>query len=223
VVDQPDLGYDHQAWYIAAPLAANVLQDGADRFTNAIYILEKTDQNDQAITKVLTKDFVNGSTALGCAGSAASSGLEAPRAAQSAIGSPPAAYFVGAVSEAGSGAAERPVHRFMPAIMANSAGAVAVVFHESSAKHPISLRVAGRRTTDDAGTMCDPVEIKVGTPVFPSSSNRWGDYTGIVHAEGSRQFWGIGEYVNDNDTPSELTDNFRASWIFPFSVVESGS
>jgi len=311
VVDQPDLGYDHQAWYLAAPLG-ELNPDGADRFTNAIYILEKTDQNDQAITKVLTKDFVNGSTTLGCVEE--SDGLEAPRAAQSAIGSPPAAYFVSAVSEAGggctgdqpkhlriytigdpldhspsdgdlelkyfeldvgcydpsqvsvpygdgdetilaldgritnchwrdvdgdellyvshavnepvtltggtfdkrvvrwylietngwpdgtntptlfdsgtlaggtvgSGAAERPVHRFMPAIMANGAGAVAVVFHESSAEDPISLRAAGRQKTDDPGTMSDPVEIKVGTAVFPSSSNRWGDYTEIVHAE----------------------------------------
>lgn len=99
---------------------------------------------------------------------------------------------------------------FMPAININSAGAISVIYTRSSSSITGDIMMAGRATTDPAGTMGTPVRLEASAG-NNYSQNRWGDYFGInVDPVNDTTFWGIGMSVAS-------TNNWTTS-IFSWNV-----
>jgi hypothetical protein len=96
-----------------------------------------------------------------------------------------------------------------PAMAANSAGDIALVTGVTGPDHRVSVRVAGRRSTDPAGRMGEP------TVMYTSDGNvngRWGDYYHIaVDPVDDLLFWGVGEYGTATGAWQNWVGSFRVS------------
>lgn len=98
---------------------------------------------------------------------------------------------------------------YFPTITQNAAGSIGVVMARSNATTSPQIVVAGRLSTDSAGTM--------GTPTLVSSSagnnytlNRWGDYLGIdVDPTDDYLFWGVGKTVASNNNWTTDVSSFN--------------
>ncbi len=68
------------------------------------------------------------------------------------------------------------IFTFFPSIDVDASGNAAITFSRSSASEFISIWRAVRSATDPPGTFQEPVEVQ--TSANPSTSGRWGDYSG---------------------------------------------
>jgi len=96
-----------------------------------------------------------------------------------------------------------------PAISANSAQDVAVALGASGADNRVSVRIAGRRSTDPLGRMGQPVLLKDGDT---NTGGRYGDYYAIaVDPADDTTFWAIGEYPSSSGSWQNWVTSFRIS------------
>ena len=86
------------------------------------------------------------------------------------------------------------VRTFFPGIAVDEHGNTTVAFARSSFSEFISLNSVSRYASDPPGTMGEPVQVRVSTG--PSSTSRWGDYTGIdIDPVDGKTTWVHGEYT----------------------------
>ncbi len=84
------------------------------------------------------------------------------------------------------------IYGFFPAIYANNAGDVGMVFGTSSFSLPTGVSVTARKASDPPGTMAAPVQIHQ-SPIG-GSDGRWGDYFDIaIDPNDGTTFWVVGE------------------------------
>jgi len=88
---------------------------------------------------------------------------------------------------------------YMPTVMVNSAGDVALAFNRSSASQFAGIFFAGRKVTDPLRHFSKSVPLHPGQAnydvIFPGSNiDHWGDYNGIA-VDQDDSFWVYGEYV----------------------------
>jgi hypothetical protein len=84
--------------------------------------------------------------------------------------------------------------RFMGSISMDQAGDIALGYSASSPNDFPSIRYATRRPGDPLGTLGAEQILKAGGG-SQTSSNRWGDYTGMsIDPKGGCQFWYTNEY-----------------------------
>ncbi len=84
------------------------------------------------------------------------------------------------------------VSGFFPAIYANDAGEVGLVFGTSAPDRPVAMVVTGRTASDPLGTMAEPTDVR--TSPTGGSDGRWGDYYDIaIDPTDGETFWAIGE------------------------------
>lgn len=94
-------------------------------------------------------------------------------------------------------------HYWMPGICSNKSGDISIVFNRCSTSISADMMVAGRKSTDPAGTMGAPKLMVSSAGAYGSGNHRWGDYAetctdptddntfwGIVHTIGSNNRWG---------------------------------
>jgi hypothetical protein len=89
-------------------------------------------------------------------------------------------------------------HYYYPVIMADSTGNIAFVFNRSSSSEFAGARFAGRRVTDEPGTIQASKTLKPGVANYEefagSDRNRWGDYNGIS-LDPDNSFWIVSEFA----------------------------
>jgi hypothetical protein len=126
----------------------------------------------------------------------------------------------------GSGLDARPVHLIVPAVMVNDAGDVVFVMGRTSAGEEgnetegrLSIQATGRFHDDADGEVFELTRIKVGSADGATIAGameevlRLGDYFDAALDEDGETFWIFGEYIDDNGTPNDLTDDTWATFI----------
>ena len=81
--------------------------------------------------------------------------------------------------------------------VSNSCGDMAVGYSKGSSSTFPSTYVAGRQSTDPAGTLQAETLLKAGEGTFTcfdGSPHRWGDYTGMTIDPDGATFWYLGQY-----------------------------
>jgi hypothetical protein len=113
----------------------------------------------------------------------------------------------------------------MPAVMVNDAGDILFVMGRTSAgaegdeeEGRISIQATGLLHGDDEDEVFELTEIKVGSSDGPAklpngNSLRTGDYFDAALDEDGETFWIFGEYIDDEGTPNDLTDDTWATFI----------
>ena len=100
--------------------------------------------------------------------------------------------------------ADSSLYYYFPSLMVNSAGSVVMAFSGSDASQYVACYYTGRRASDPAGEMADPIMFKAGTGAQNNidgyGRNRWGDYsyTTLDPVDGAT-FWTIQEYGHSTD------------------------
>jgi hypothetical protein len=94
------------------------------------------------------------------------------------------------------------LNRFMGSIAIDQTGDIALGYSASSANDYPSIRYATRTPNDPPGTLGPEKILKAGKG-SQTSSDRWGDYSGMaVDPVGGCQFWYTNEFYPE-DSPSD--------------------
>lgn len=98
------------------------------------------------------------------------------------------------VFQQGTYAPEDGAHRFLSSITQNTAGTMAMGFNVSGNTIFPGIRVTGRLAEDEAGIMtAEEAIVKIGDAA-QTSSNRYGDYNGMVSDPSDGSFWFTANY-----------------------------
>lgn len=93
-------------------------------------------------------------------------------------------------------------HYYYPMIMPDSIGNLTFVFNRSGSTEFAGARFAGRRVSDQPGTIEGSKTLKLGVANYElidsNNRNRWGDYNGIS-LDPDNSFWIVGEFATNSD------------------------
>ncbi len=107
-------------------------------------------------------------------------------------------------------------HRFMGSVTINSNGTIALGYNSSGTTLFPGIRVTGRNINDASGNLTAPETIAKAGSASQTSSNRYGDYNGMVTDPTDGSFWFTGNY---NPTPNWATNvvHFKINASAPIS------
>jgi hypothetical protein len=120
------------------------------------------------------------------------------------------------------------VSTYYPSIEVAANGDVGMTFMQSSASEFVSMYVTGRSSSDSAGTMQTPTQIKAGTATYKSSLDCFngssftqdcltGDFSGIaVDPSSNNAFCAANEYATSASEPNWGT------WVACFTLAGGG-
>lgn len=87
---------------------------------------------------------------------------------------------------------------FFPAIAANAAGDVGLVYATSSPSDRVEMWITGRLAGDPPGTMGEPVRVALSPSGVSASQHRWGDYYDLtVDPTDDETMWAVGQVETD--------------------------
>lgn len=112
-------------------------------------------------------------------------------------------------------------YRFFGDLAVNHCDDMLVGYTKSSSSMYPGVYVAGRQSSDAAGTLQSEVLLKaadVPYTAFDSSPHRFGDYTEMTIAPDGITFWYLGEYSKNTGTTSGRWGNYIGSFRFDCTV-----
>jgi hypothetical protein len=110
-------------------------------------------------------------------------------------------------------------HYFYPAVVPDRFGNMVMVFSRSGATEFVSVRFAGRKSTDGLSTLRGSNLLVAGSANYvvldPGGRNRWGDYFGVGWDPDffiGDFMWVFGEYVRGVNTSGTWLGSFTFTW-----------
>ena len=84
-------------------------------------------------------------------------------------------------------------HYFFPAIASDSNNNIGLVMAHASSSDYANVRISGHLTSDEAGTMSNPLQVDVGNAGY---NGRWGDYFDLtIDPNDDHTFWYVGMHA----------------------------